>query len=265
VRARSATVLLTAAVLAGCSGKPGPAPASTTHRIIVLAASSLKAALGAAATEYQRTHSGIAITLSFDASSALRAKIEQGAPADAFASADVTNAQKLVDDGFAVGPAQPFAGNRLAIVVPRDNPARVISPADLARSGLRLIAAGESVPITLYANQLVAALAQQAGYPADYAEKVTANVVSREDNVAAVLAKVALGEGDAGIVYWTDALGSASVREIPLPAGVNVVVTYAAVVVKASRQTNAARAFLSWLAGAGGQAVLGRFGFVAPQ
>jgi molybdate transport system substrate-binding protein len=231
----------------------------------VLAASSLKAAMTAAAMAYQKAYPGSAIALNFDASSALRTKIEQGEPADAFASADVSNAQKLVDDGFAIGPPLPFAGNRLAIVVPRDNPARIASTADLARPGLRLIAAGTNVPITLYADQLISALGRQAGYPADFATKVTANVASREDNVAAVLSKVALGEGDAGIVYRTDALGSSGVREIPLPAGVNVAVTYAAVVVKASSQTDAARAFLEWLSGAQGQAVLARFGFVAPR
>src|SRR6476469_4603181 len=146
VRARKSALLLFVGLLAACSGTTGQAPSSTARTsITVLAASSLKAALNAAATAYQEAHPGVAIMLSFDASSALRTKIEQGAPADVFASADITNAQKLVDDGFAIGPAQPFAGNRLAIVVPRDNPRRIDSAADLAKPGVRLIAAGESV------------------------------------------------------------------------------------------------------------------------
>lgn len=262
--ARSPALLLAAALLAACTGA-GRTPSSTTQaQITVLAASSLKAALTAAASAYEKDHSGFSITVSFDASSALRTKIEQGAAADLFASADVTNAQKLVEDGFAIGPAQPFAGNRLALVVPASNPAHIVSAADLARPGIRLIAAGDSVPITDYANQLVDELAGQAGYPAGFAEKVAANVASREDNVAAVLAKVALGEGDAGIVYRTDALSSSSVREIPLPVGINVVVTYAAVVVKTSSQAGAASAFLAWLSGTEGREVLARFGFVAP-
>lgn len=264
MRARKSALLLIAAVLTACSGPLSQTSSTPQSQITVLAASSLKAALTAAATAYENTHPGVAISLSFDASSALRTKIEQGQPADVFASADVTNAQKLIDDGFAIGPTQPFAGNRLAIVVPSANPARIASPADLARSGVRLIAAGESVPITVYADQLVTALGRQLGYPAGFATKVADNVASREDNVAAVLSKVALGEGDAGIVYRTDALGSSSVHEVPLPAGVNVAVTYAAVVVKASSQADAARAFLEWLSGAEGQAVLARFGFAAP-
>jgi len=102
------------------------------------------------------------------------------------------------------------------------------------------------------------------GYPPGYAALVAANVVSREDNVAAVVAKVGLGEGDAGIVYGTDAQASSRVKRIPIPAAVKVSVTYAAVVVKSSRQPEAARAFLSFLASSPGQAILARYGFVTP-
>jgi molybdate transport system substrate-binding protein len=240
-------------------------PARTDAQpITVLGASSLQAALTTAGREYGTYHPGSSVTLGFDASSALRAKIEQGAEADLFASADVENAQKLIEDGFAIGPAQRFTSNGLAIVVPADNPAHIRTPADLAKQGVRLLAAADGVPITAYAERLIGALAGEAGYPPDYVRRVAANVASREDNVAAVLAKVALGEGDAGIVYRTDALASSSVQEIPLPAGVDVPVTYAAVVLKASRQPDAARAFLAWLSGPAGQAILARYGFSPP-
>ena len=138
------------------------------------------------------------------------------------------------------------------------------APFDLARTGVRLVAAGEDVPISAYATQLISALARQPGYPPGFATQVAANVASREDNVAAVVAKVALGEGDAGIVYQTDAVASSSLKEIPIPAGANVSVSYAAVVVKGATQPDAARAFLAWLSGSDGQAVLARFGFAAP-
>jgi len=204
------------------------------------------------------------VTFGFDASSALRTKIEQGAPADVFASADVVNAQKLVDDGFAIGPPTPFAANRLAIVVPVDNPAHIQTPADLARPGLRLVGAAKGVPISTYATQLLSRLGQQRGYPPGFADAVAENTASQEDNVAAVVAKVALGEADGGIVYQTDALASPKLKVIPLPAGVKVAVTYAAVVVRASTEPDAARAFLDWLTGPNGQAVLARFGFASP-
>ena len=230
----------------------------------MLAASSLQSAFTAAGSEYEAANPGSTVAFGFDASSALRTKLEEGAAADLFASADVVNAERLVEDGFAIGPPRPFAGNGLAIVVPLDNPAHIDAPADLARPGVRFVAAADGVPITSYATQLIDALARQPGYPPGYAAQVAANVASREDNVAAVAAKVALGEGDAGIVYGTDAQASSRLKRIPIPAGVKVSVTYSAVVVKSSMQPDAARAFLCFLASSPGQATLARYGFVAP-
>ena len=91
-----------------------------------------------------------------------------------------------------------------------------------------------------------------------------ANVVSQEDNVAAVVSKIALGEGDAAICYVTDAKTSAQVTAITVPADANVPATYAGVVVKASRNAAAAQAFLTWFAGPDGQAILASFGFLPP-
>jgi len=163
---------------------------------------------------------------------------------------------------LADGAVALFAGNHLTVIVPPTNPAAVTSPLDLARPGVKVIAAGDAVPITKYANQVVANLASLAGSPADFAARYAANVVSREDNVAAVVAKVALGEGDAGIVYVTDAKASKEVVTVPLPDAANVPATYGGVVVKASAHLAAAHAFLSWLTGADGQAILASFGFL---
>ena len=91
------------------------------------------------------------------------------------------------------------------------------TPADLAKSGLKVIAAGDEVPITKYATQLVANLAKEAGYPANFVDAYNANVVSKEDNVKAVVAKIELGEGDAGIVYVTDAAASDKVKTVDVP------------------------------------------------
>ncbi len=110
-----------------------------------------------------------------------------------------------------------------------------------------MIAAGDTVPITKYANQLVANLARQSGYPADFAANYAANVASKEDNVAAVVAKIELGEGDAGIVYVTDAKTSTKVTTIAVPDAANVPATYGGVVVKASTN-QAARGGLPELA-----------------
>ena len=121
------------------------------------------------------------------------------------------------------------------------------------------------MPITKYATQLVANLAKESGYPADFAAKYTANIASKEDNVAAVVSKIELGEGDAGIVYVTDAKTSTKVTTIAVPDGANVPATYGGVVVKASANAAAAQAFLAWLAGPDGQAILASFGFLPPS
>ena len=263
-------------VLAACAAGSGPSPTPNPAQpgsappsavppadLTVFGAASLKAALDAVTSAYETANPGATITVSTDSSAALETQIEQGAPADVFLSADTANPQKLVDAGLASGDPVPFAGNELTIIVPSDNPAGIAAPADLANDGLRIIAAGDEVPITKYATQLVENLAGQPDAPADFAAAYAANIASREDNVSAVVAKVALGEGDAGIVYVTDAAAD-GVATIDLPDSANVPATYAGVVVKASPNRAAAIAFLDWLVGHEGQAVLAEFGFLPP-
>jgi molybdate transport system substrate-binding protein len=284
-----ATVAILVFVLVACSsgGSPSPssppatpaatsssAPATTTPGtsatppaavdLAIYGAASLKGALDEARTAYEADVPGVTLTISTDSSSALETKIEQGAPADVFLSADMENPQKLVDKGLSDGPAVPFAGNKLAIIVPASNPAAIRTPADLAKAGVKVIAAGDAVPITRYASQLVANLAMEPGYPADFVALYTANTVSKEDNVKAVVAKIELGEGDAGIVYATDAATSTRVATVDVPDSANVLASYAGVVVKASTNAVAAQAFLTWFAGPAGQAILTSFGFLLP-
>ena len=147
----------------------GPSPSAAAVELTIYAAASLKGALDAAKPAYEAAHPGMTLTISTDASSALETQIEQGAPADVFLSADTTNPKKLVDAGLTVGPAVNFAGNKLTVIVPSTNPAKITTPADLAKPGVKVIAAGDDVPITKYANQLVANLAKEPGYPADFA------------------------------------------------------------------------------------------------
>ena len=108
---------------------------------------------------------GVSLTIATDASSTLRTQIEQGAPADVFLSADQTNPKTLVEGGLADGSAVDFAGNTLTVIVPAANPAGITTPADLARSGVKVIAAGADVPIAKYTTQVVANLAGTGGLP----------------------------------------------------------------------------------------------------
>jgi molybdate transport system substrate-binding protein len=273
-------------VLAACSssgastaptGAPSAAPSSAAPPasaspstavkvdVIVFAAASLKGALEAAEPVYEAANPGVNLLISTDASSALETKIEQGAPVEVFLSADTTNPQKLVDKGLTAGPAVNFAGNKLTVIVPIANPARITTPKDLANKGVKIIAAGDAVPITKYANQLVADLAKEPGYPADFVAAYNANVVSKEDNVKALVAKLELGEGDAGIAYVTDAKASTKVATVEVPPAANVLATYAGVVVNASPNQAAATAYLTWIAGSDGQAILSGYGFLPPS
>jgi molybdate transport system substrate-binding protein len=271
----AAPIAALALVLAACSSGATPAPsapapsaaasAAAPASLTIYGASSLKAVLAKVQTVYQAANPGTTLAISTDSSSALETKIEQGAPADVFLSADTANPQKLVDKGLAAGTVTKFAGNLLTIIVPTANPAGIATPADLAKPGVKIITCGDTVPIAKYAAQLVANLATQPGYPADFVTAYTANIVSKEDNVAAVVSKIALGEGDAGVVYMTDAKTSTAVTAIPVPATANVPATYGGVVVKASSSVAAAQAFLAWLAGPDGQAILASFGFLPPS
>ena len=224
-------VLVAAACSVGTASADAPSSPGGAS-LTIYGAASLRGVLEQARTAYEAAVPGTTLTIATDSSSSLETQIELGAPADVFLSADTRNPQKLIDGGFASGSPVPFAGNALTVIVPTGNPAGIRTPADLARAGVRIIAAGDEVPITTYATQLLDNLAREPGYPADFAAAYAANVVSREDNVKAIVAKVELGEGDAGIVYVTDASASANVWTVDVPGSANVMATYAGVVVE---------------------------------
>lgn len=267
VRAALAAGLLVATA-SGCAGAAGGASPLT---LTVFGASSLRSALEGVERAYEASHSAVDVLVSTDSSATLRTQIEHGAPADVFLAADTKNAQALADAGLTDGEVETYARNALAIIVPAEDPAAVETPADLARDGVRVIAAGPEVPITRYADEAIGNLAALPGYPPDFAAAYARNIVSREDNVATVVAKIRLGEGDAAFVYETDAVaasasgasaaGADPVISVALPDAAAVTATYAGVVVGASAHPAEARAFLQWLAGADGQAVLADYGF----
>jgi molybdate transport system substrate-binding protein len=246
---------------ASAPSTPGAADAAP---LTILGAASLMRALDRIKPAWEAAHPGSTLTISTDSSAALETQIEQGAPVDVFLSADAINPNKLIGKGLTDGGLVNVAGNVLTIVAPTANPGAIQTPADLARSGVKIIAAGDDVPITKYATQVVQKLGGLPGYPSGFAAAYAANVVSKEDNVKALVAKIELGEGDAGIVYVTDARASTKVATIAIPAQANVPATYAGVVVRASAHQSAAHAFLDWVAGPDGQAILATFGFQPP-
>jgi molybdate transport system substrate-binding protein len=251
-RARLAAALAAVALmLAGCGGdgEPSGGTSASSGELKVFAAASLTAAFGELGEQFTAT-GGSRVTFNFAGSQALATQIRQGAPADVFASADATSMDKV---GDLVATPRSFAGNLLQIVVEKGNPEGVKGLDDLARGDLKVVLAAEEVPAGGYAKQVL----ERAG--------LRVRPVSREDNVKAVVTKVALGEADAGIVYVTDVTaGGDKVEGVDVPAEQNVAATYPIATVNASRSQQRAQAFVDLVRSAGGQRVLQRFGFLPP-
>lgn len=227
------------------------AGASRADTLRVFAAASLADAFRQVATAYENAHPSERVELNLAGSQVLRTQIEQGAPADVFASADLEHAEALRRSGL-LSAYDVFARNRLVVVVPLHG-ARVRRLEDLESPGVRIVVAAPEVPAGRYAARVLAGL--------DPSGRAAANVVSRESNVRSALAKVALGEADAGFVYATDAATSDRVAAIEIPQRQSVVAEYAIGVVSASSAPERARGFVFLVLGAEGQGILRRFGF----
>jgi molybdate transport system substrate-binding protein len=256
---------------AGGSSAATPVPAEWSEvafpegggELTVFAAASLTDAFNQIKTDLEAANLGLAITYNFAGSQALVTQLTEGAPADVFASASNAQMKNAVEAGVIDGTAIVFTQNRLAIVVPKDNPAGVQSPADLAKDGLKLVLAQAEVPVGQYARQSICTAGQDtATYGEGFVERVGANIVSEEDNVKAVLTKVQLGEADAGIVYTTDVTAAVAeeVTMIEIPAAINVVAKYPIAPV-AGGNAELATAFIAYILGPEGQATLQQFGF----
>ena len=252
-RTRLAAVLAAAALLlAACGGDDsgGGSVATAPSELKGFAAASLTAAFTELGKQYAAANGGDKVTFNFAGSQALAPQIQQGAPADVFASADLTNMDKVKD---LVGTPQNFASNLLAIVVEKGNPRNVKTLDDLAGPDLKVVLAAEEVPAGKYAKQIL----DKAG--------VSVTPVSQEDNVKAVVTKVSLGEADAGIVYVTDVTaGGDKVEGVDIPDDQNVTATYPIATVKASTDQEGASAFMDLVLSAEGQQVLKQYGFLPP-
>jgi molybdate transport system substrate-binding protein len=254
-RLRIAPTLVTAALVIAA----GPRGSAETLR--VSAAASLTESFQEIARAFESAHPGDSVELNFAGSQILRTQIEQGAPVDVFASADVTHAASLEAAGL-LGPCQVFARNRLVVVVPAREP-RVGRLQDLARPGIKVVVAGPNVPVGRYTTQVLAKLSAAGPFGDDFQTRVQANVASQETDVRAVVSKVVLGEADAGFVYATDAAAASDkVRAIDIPARYNVVAEYPIGVVSKSPAAGKAKDFVALVLGEKGQEILRRHGFV---
>jgi molybdate transport system substrate-binding protein len=222
-------------------------PAAAAPRATVFAASSLTDVLPRIAPGAR---------YSFAGSDQLALQIQQGAPADVYAAASPKYPELLYRAGLLAKPAV-FATNRLVILLPRANPARIGSVYDLRRPGIKIVVGDSSVPIGSYTKQILDTLG--------ITDAVTRNVVSRETDVKGIVAKVALGEADAGFVYATDARPvTTKTKTVPLPGWAQPPIRYEIAVVKASRNGAAARGLVRRVLSKQGRLLLRRAGFGVP-
>lgn len=233
---------------------------SPPREITVFAAASLTDAFQELAALMEED--SIRVRYNFAGSQQLAVQLEQGARADVFASADQRWMDYVLERQLTTGPPKVFAHNRLVAIVPRSNPGGILELQDLARRGLKLVVGAETVPVGKYFREMLHQLERLAGFPPAYGDSVLANVVSQEENVKSVVAKVQLGEADAGIVYRSDVTPrvAPSLTVLDIPEDANVVASYPVAVLRTSAHPAAAQAFVALLLSPDGRRVLSRHG-----
>jgi molybdate transport system substrate-binding protein len=242
------------------SGSTGTSAASSSASstgnlqgsITVFAAASLTDAFTTLGKDFQAAHAGTTITFDFGASSALATQITQGAPADVFASASGKNMDQVVSAKAAANPAT-FVKNVMEIAVPPSNPAKIMQLADLTKPGVKVAVCQTEVPCGATAQKVFSNA------------KITVKPVSQEADVKSTLAKVTLGEADAGVVYVTDVLAAKDkVKGIQIAADVNASTSYPIASISASKNPELAKAFVDYVLSPDGAGVLSAAGFAKP-
>ncbi len=241
--------------MSGCdtaSPQPGAGSTGVTGTIMVFAAASLTESFKQIGKDFEAAKPAALVTFNFAGSSALATQINQGAPADVFASAAPANMKTVTDAGNGDGPPAVFVRNQLVIAVPKGNPKRINALADLTRPELKVALCAEQVPCGAAAKKAL----DTAG--------VKLTPVTLEQDVKAALSKVKLGEVDAALVYRTDAKASPSdVEGVEFPESAGAVNDYLIVVLKEAPNKAGARAFVAYMRSDKGMAVLNQAGFQA--
>jgi molybdate transport system substrate-binding protein len=260
--AASAVSCLAVAWLAGCGGSGADAEGGGQEGTLTLfAASSLTDAFGVLAKSFEEQNPGTEVRQSFESSSTLLTQIQQGAPADVFASAAEEEMNTAVDDGLVAGEPEIFARNREVIMAPRNNPANIESLRDLVRPGTKLVLAQEGVPAADYALEILGKA--DAEYGGNFEQDVLSNVVSREADVRASVSRVALGDADATFGYASDYTPNVRdrVRVIQIPENLNIIATYPIAALKGAKDPELAQEWVDLVVSDEGQRVLEKWGF----
>lgn len=265
-------VMAMLALSAGCSqtvatGTPATVEATPDAQpvaLTVFAAASLTDGFTEIGQHFEAAHPGVTVAFNFTGSNQLATQINEGAPADVFASANAAQMDVAIESGRVdAGAAQIFVTNRLVVVIPADNPAGIASLQDLAQPETLIVLAAEEVPVGRYSLEFLDKAAADPAFGTTFKDDVLGNVVSYEENVRSVLNKVALGEADAGIVYSSDMFGASGVQQLDIPDALNILAEYPIAALNDSAYGDAAAAFVDTVLGAEGQAILANFGFGA--
>lgn len=248
----------------GASATPAATGTAAGGKLTVFATASLTDAFTKIGDAFEAANEGADVEFNFAGSPALRTQLEQGARADILATADQSNMQAALESSLVVDAGKTFVRNRLAIIVPKANPAEITKPEDLGKAGVKLVLAQKEVPVGSYARQAIQKMEDSGEFSPTFLEAVLANVVSEEPNVKAVVTKVQLGEADAGIVYASDVTTSIAgdVTLVEIPDAYNIIAAYPIAVTKDARNAALALEFIGFVLSPAGQAILEEAGFI---
>lgn len=258
------TAATTSAATTAATGTTAARGAPVTGEVVVYAASSLTDPFNKIKADLEKANPGLKVTYSFGGSNTLRAQLEQGAKADVFASANQTEMDNALKSNLVADKGTTFARNRLVVILPKNNPGKVTKLQDLANPGLKFVTAAKYVPVGGYTLTALDKMSKDATFTPDFSTKVLANFVSQESNVKQVVAKVQLGEADAGVCYLTDISAQVlpDITTLEIPDQFNTLATYPISTLKGASNTAAAQAFVAYVVGAQGQATLKSFNFI---
>ncbi len=256
-------ILIALLMVSTSCGESGEASEKTERKatLTVLAASSLTDAFGELADTFEKQNPGVEVKASYESSSTLLAQIQQGAPADVFASADEAKMQAAVEEKLVEGEPETFAKNREIILVPKENPANIEKFRDVAEPGVKLVLAEDEVPVAEYAKEILTKADRE--YGGGFEKAVMSNIVSREADARASVNRVALSEADATFGYTSDYTPDVrdKVKIVEIPVNLNIIATYPIAALEDSKEPELAQKWVDLVTGEKGQEVLEKWGF----